>query len=169
MKTAKKAKKKRNPFRVGGVKIKNAKKKEVDGIKFKSSLEAFCYTQLKANGFTDFQYEGHKFILQDKFDFPLISWELQSKKVKGKIVKSFEPDSMKIRAITYTPDFVCLDEQKKGWIIETKGFETTDFKIKWKMFKKLLAGEGFKVDVYVPNTQENVLKTINLIKKRRGL
>lgn len=169
MKAVKKAKKKRNPFRVGGVKIKNAKKKTVDGINFKSSLEAFCYTQLKQNGFKDFQYEGHKFILQDKFDFPLLSWELQSKKTNGKIVKSFGPDSMKIRAITYTPDFVCINEAREGWIIETKGFETTDFKIKWKMFKKLLSDHEFKVDLYVPNTQENVMNTINLIKKRREL
>lgn len=162
------AKKKRS-FRVGGVKIKNAKKKVVDGIKFKSSLEAYCYNQLKKNGITDFQYEGHKFILQDKFDFPLISWELQSSKIKGKIIKSFGPDSMKIRAITYTPDFVQLNDKKEGWIIETKGFETPDFKLKWKMFKKLLAINGFKVNLYVPNTQDNIDKTINLIKIRRSL
>ena len=165
-----KAKKKRNPFRVGGVKIKNAKKKVVDGIKFKSSLEAFCYTQLKHNGFKDFQYEGHKFILQDKFDFPLLSWELQSKKVKGKIIKTFGPDSMKIRAITYTPDFTYINEDKhEMWVIECKGFGNESFPLRWKMFKKLLADHQFQVDLYVPNTQENVLNTINLIKKRREL
>ena len=88
-------KKKKYSFKVGGQKIKNAKKKTVDGINFKSSLEAFCYTQLKANGFKNFQYEGHKFILQDKFDFPLNSWELQSKKKAGKIIKTFDLDSPK--------------------------------------------------------------------------
>lgn len=162
MKPVKKGKKR---FKVGGVKIKNAKKKEVDGIKFKSSLEAFCYTQLRANGITNFEYEKHKFILQDKFELSVDSWELQSKKIQGKIVKSFALDNPKIRAITYTPDFVSINDNKEGWIIETKGFETPDFKLKWKMFKKLLSQHGFKVTLFVPNCQENVINTIKLIKK----
>lgn len=154
-------------FRNSGSKIKNAKKKTIDGINFKSSLEAFCYTNLKKAGIKDFKYEGHKFILQDKFDCKVISWELQSTKKKGKITKSFEPDTPKIRAITYTPDFVYInDVTKEGWIIETKGFETPDFKIKWKMFKKVLSDHGFKVTLYMPNTQDNVLKVINLIKNK---
>lgn len=164
MKTAKKKKKK---FRVGGVKIKNAKKKTIDGIQFKSSLEAFCYTELKKHGIKDFQYEGHKFILQDKFVASMESWELQSKKVGNKIQHTFEVNTPKMRAITYTPDFVCINENKEGWIIETKGFRMSDFKIKWKMFKKLLTDKGFKVKLYMPNTQENVLKVINLIKNEK--
>lgn len=161
----KSAKKKKRKFRVGGVKIKNAKKKTVDGINFKSSLEAFCYVELKKAGFKDFQYEGHKFILQDKFDSDNVSWEIQAKKVGEKIQYSYEPCTNKVRAITYTPDFVCINDKKEGWIIETKGFRMNDFKIKWKMFKKLLKEHGFKVNLYMPNTQKTVIKTINLIKK----
>lgn len=146
------------------VKIQNAKKKTVDGINFKSSLEAFCYLELKKAGIKDFEYEGHQFILQNKFECLLPSYEVQSKKKAGKIIKTFEINSPKLRAITYTPDFVHLNENKEGWIIETKGFKTVDFKIKWKMFKRVLVENGFKVTLYVPDNQKNVLQTINLIK-----
>lgn len=148
----------------GNAKIQNAKKKTVDGINFKSSLEAFCYTELKKAGIKDFEYEGHQFILQNKFDCPLISYEVQSKKKSGKITKTFDVNPTKLRAITYTPDFVYLNDNKEGWIIETKGFKTVDFKIKWKMFKRVLMENGFKVTLYVPDNQKNVLQTINLIK-----
>ena len=40
-------------------------------------------------------------------------------------VKKFVESSKKIRAITYTPDFVGLD-----WIMEVKGMRTPDFNIK---------------------------------------
>ncbi len=159
--------KKKKSFRVGGTKIKNAKKKVIDGIQFKSSLEAFCYTQLKNNGLS-FEYEGHKFILQDKFVSSVKSYEVKSTKSGKTISKSFEEISPKIRAITYTPDFVCINENKEGWIIETKGFKMSDFKLKWKMFKKLISQHGFKVDLYMPDTQENVIKAINLIKNKQS-
>lgn len=38
--------------------------------------------------------------------------------------------------------------------------------MKWKMFKYLLEQEGFKVSLYLPNNQGNVLKTIEDIKTK---
>lgn len=76
-----------------------------DGLKFDSKLECEFYKLLiKSN--IPFQRQV-KFILQPKF-------KLQNKAV---------------REITYIADFVICDD-----VIDIKGIETTDFKIKKKMF-----------------------------------
>jgi len=39
--------------------------------------------------------------------------------------------------MTYTPDFVSLPTlSNKLWIIETKGYPTDSFKLKWKLLKQ---------------------------------
>jgi len=39
--------------------------------------------------------------------------------------------------MTYTPDFVSLPTiSNKLWIIETKGYPTDAFKLKWKLLKQ---------------------------------
>ncbi len=166
---------KKKSFKVDGVKIKNAKKKTVDGINFKSSLEAFCYSTLKAQGITNFQYEGHTFVLLNKFTSNTSGLEVYNKteeyKSRGKMVKKlhakFGEVTNNIRAITYTPDFVSIDpETKMGWIIETKGFSTGEFKLKWKMFKHWLLANGYTISLYTPNNQENTLKSIASIKSK---
>ena len=53
-----------------GKKNVQAIKSTLDGIKFASNLEKFCYTELKADGLTDkLKYEGKTFIIVDKFEF----------------------------------------------------------------------------------------------------
>lgn len=167
--------KKKKGFKVDGVKIKNAKSKTIDGIKFKSGLEAYCYTKLKENGIKDFTYEGTTFVLQDKFISNTSGLETYNKTEevfnKGKKTKrlrvKFGEITNNIRSITYTPDFVCLNEDtKSGWIVETKGFRTDSFKVKWKMFKKYLKDNGYVISLYTPNTQENTLKCIESIKSK---
>ncbi len=54
--------------------MRNAKKLEVDGIKFKSLLEAFCYSKLKDAGLK-FGYETQKFVLMEGFYYPEESFE----------------------------------------------------------------------------------------------
>lgn len=164
--------KKKKSFNVGGVKIKNAKKQTIDGINFKSQLEGFFYSEAKKAGINDFQYEGKKFLLQDKFTATSSGIELYTKidatdkkNVKKKIV--FGEVTSKIRTITYTPDFICIDEETKtGWVVETKGFKMETFNIKWKMFKKHLLDNGYVLSLYTPNNRENVLKTIQSIKSK---
>lgn len=147
-------------------KIKNATKLEINGIRFKSNLEAYCYKQLLDANINDFQYEQTKFVLQEPFTFSNSSIELYERTVDGKKVRDFGEVTSNIRAITYTPDFVMIRPDKTGYIIETKGFRTDQFTLKWKMFKKYLEDNGYKLSLYAPNNQNNVNRCIQSIKSR---
>jgi len=92
----------------------NAVRVEIDWIKFRSKLESICYIYLKEN-FNIIEYEP-AFILQWKFEY---EWK-------------------KYREIKYKSDFLL---QMKGYklIIEIKGFETPEWKLKKKMFLNKMA------------------------------
>lgn len=156
----------------GNSKIKNATKLELpNGLKFRSKLELFTYNKLLEAGISDFRYEMDKFVLQEAFEYPYDSIELyETNKQDGngkKInVKYFNDVDHKIRSMTYLPDFTCIKEDKSGWILEVKGYATDQFDLKWKLFKKYLIGNGYTVTLYKPNNQQNVIKTIELIKNK---
>lgn len=140
-------------------KIKNATALEVNGVKFKSKLELYTYNKLLEAGITDFKYEEVKFTLLEPFEYNNDSFEV-------KINKKYIEASNSIRAITYLPDFLRINEQKEGYVIEVKGYANDAFPIKWKWFKDHLVRNGYKVTLYKPNNQQNVLKTIELIKQK---
>lgn len=119
--------------------------------KFRSKLEKFCAEELKLHKI-DFKYEEWKVELIPKFISSIISYE--------KTAKGYVPISPNIRSITYTPDFV-----GDNWIIETKGQETSDFKIKWKMFKKYIDDNSLNYTLYKPTNQKQIKETIKLIKQ----
>lgn len=95
----------------------NAKKVEVDGIKFDSKVEAEYYLHLKEQVDTG-EIQGFerqvKMTLQDSFYL---------EGVKGKI-----------RAITYVVDFKITEKDGSITYIDVKGIETDVFKMKRKMF-----------------------------------
>lgn len=138
-------------------KIKNAQALEVNGLKFKSKLELFCYNELIKAGITDFKYEEDKFILMEGFEFNCNSYELKKDKTIDLATKN-------IRPITYLPDFTRLDSKGNGWILECKGYPNDAFPLKWKWFKQHLMENDYNVTLYKPNNQMNVLKMIELIK-----
>ncbi len=142
----------RNPGPNRG-RVRNAKRLEVDGIKFKSLLEAFCYSKLKESGLK-FEYEQHKYVLMEGFYYPEESFEDNGKTGFN------DKQAYKVRDITYTPDFT--DPQGR-WVIECKGYANERFPMKWKMFKELLLRNGNPPKLYVPRNQNQVLKTIELI------
>ena len=82
-------------------------------------------------------------------------------KTKGKTV--YKEKTGNVRNISYTPDFINLD---KGFIIETKGLRTAEFKMRFKLFLKYLHDTNQHLDVYVPSNQKEVDSTINLILNR---
>jgi len=92
--------------------IQNVKPKEWNGIKFRSTLEAQTAQALDAMG-VPFQYEERKIVLQEGFRSP------------------FQKD--RIRAVTYIPDFII-----GPIILECKGFETPEWKLKKKLVLKYL-------------------------------
>ncbi len=86
----------------------NAKKTVIDGITFDSKLEGNCYKVLKEHGMTDVTKLQEVFLLQPKF-----------RAESGKV----------IQPIKYVCDFFVFDR----YVLDAKGLELTDFKMKRKM------------------------------------
>jgi len=68
----------------------------------------------------------------------------------------------KVRAITYTPDFVDPDGK---WIIETKGYANESFPLRWKLFKKHLKDTGKQYVLFMPRNKVQVLEVLELVKQ----
>ena len=115
------------------------KKIELDGVKFDSKLELFCYQQFKSLGLEfDFQ---RTILLQEGFRF------------RGKA----------IRPITMIVDFVLHQDGQKIYI-DTKGFATETSKLKYKMLK-FYVREDSTADVVWLHSQKEVKDFLfNLLK-----
>lgn len=118
-------------------KIQNATKVEVNGIKFRSKLEAYTYKRLLESGF-EVKYEEETFVLQQPFEY----------------------NGEKIRKIEYTPDFTNDD-----FILECKGFGNDLWPMKCKMFKRVLSETNDKRKFFVVKNQKEVNECIIKIQK----
>jgi len=143
--------KKRGPVR--------SKKKIVDGIEFKSGLEAYMYKALKEASIQA-EYEGISFELIPSFDFSNESYERQGNG-KGEYKNR---SGKKIRSINYTPDFT-----GRGFIIECKGRANESFPLRWKLFKKYVAERLKGVTLYKPQNQKECDETVSLIIGKRKI
>lgn len=124
-------------------KIMGATKVEMDGIKFASKLELYFYNLLKSTKITfDFQVI---YVLQDKFRF----------------------NGMAIREIKSIVDFYLPDYDM---IVDTKGYQTPDSKIKFKMLKHKLYMEGKTTRIELPSTKKECEALINILisEKQKG-
>ena len=91
----------------------NAVKVEYDGRKFDSKLECNIYKVLKERLTPNYKIGFQpSFVLQEKFEF----------------------DGHIIRPITYKADFVIYKDIEAKAVIDAKGMETNEFKIKRKLF-----------------------------------
>ena len=131
-----------------------SKQTTVDGIKFRSKLEAFTYKTLKENNIP-LEYESEKFTLLDSYNYDETTYEQSTKGYRDK-------SDTKVRAVTYLPDFLCPD---RTWIIECKGFANDRFPIKWKMFKKHLKDTQKQYVLFLPRNKAQVDEVIDLIKQ----
>jgi len=141
--------KKRGPVR--------SKKVLYDGITFQSGLEKYMYVALKEAGIKA-EYEGQTYELVHPFSFKNKSYERQANS-KGEYK---ERGGKKIRAISYTPDFI-----GSGFIIECKGRPNESFPIRWKLFKLHISKNYPKVTLYKPQNQKECDETVNLILGKR--
>jgi hypothetical protein len=91
-------------------------KTEIDGIVFDSKKEAEYYQQLK---YLKQAGEIRDFGVQQRY-------ELQPK---------FKKNGKTYQAITYIADFVIINKDGTTEVVDIKGVETKDFKIKHKMFE----------------------------------
>jgi len=126
------------------------------GKKLRSKLEKTAYQLLNEAGI-EFEYEPTSFILIPKFKYTSgTCYERVS--YRGK--KTFKEKPTKtISKISYTPDFV-----GKNWIMETKGYETPSFKLRWKLFKKHLQETGQEYVLFKPHNKKEIQRCIEIIK-----
>ena len=137
-------------------KIKNAKELTINNIHFKSKLEANFYKTLLQNKL-NVKYEPKKFILIDGF-IPTIPFYNRNSN------KEFIKDMRKVRAITYTPDFIVYHKNAL-FIIEGKGIENDVFPIKKKLFRRLLESIKAPCFYFEVRTKKELLEVISIIKK----
>ena len=134
-------------------KVKNAKKQLYNGITFQSQLELHCYKKLETDKIT-VEYEKTTFTIFDPLIYPQACYEGTKKKLYNK--------GSKIRAITYTPDFV---DPNGKWIIETKGYANESFPLRWKLFKKHLKDNNHHYVLFMPRNKKQVDEVVDLIKQ----
>ncbi len=112
-------------------KVLNATPIEVDGIEFRSKLEARIYKTLYDAGYNP-QYENMTFNITEGFypTLPCVDVHYDYK-LKQKV---FGLNKVKVQAITYTPDFTFYKGDNLI-IIEAKGRENDVFPLKKKLFR----------------------------------
>lgn len=133
---------KKSVFKKKGKKNVQSVKSQVDGIKFQSNLEKFCYEQLKLRKLhNNLKYESTTFVIVEKFEY------------QGK----------KYQPIKITPDFV--DEENKI-LIECKGYmgQNQLFPMRWKLMKKYFNDRGEDWDINIVFNQNEILEVVNKLK-----
>ena len=122
----------------------------------KNATEQYCLDRLKENGIFE-GYENKTYTVLEEFTFENDCWA-RTQNGKG----DFANRNGKIRAITYTPDFVGSD-----FIIEVKGYIRAGsydaFPLRFKLFKAWLNRNNIGKTVYVPRNKKEIDKTIELI------
>jgi hypothetical protein len=129
----------------------------IDGINFKSRLEGYMYKLLKENKI-NFIYEGESFELSPSFVFDN-DYFARLSSGKGDFINR---GHKKINNMSYKPDFV-INHNGYYAIVETKGLPTEPFNMRMKLFKSTLNQSNTKCDIFVPQTQTECLKTMQII------
>ena len=125
-------------IKAGNKKIRNATKVEADGVKFDSQLEKYLYDLLKGAGIA-FEFQK-TYVLQEKFRYA------------GKA----------IRSVTLTVDFFLPGH---GLIIDSKGFQTQQGAMRWKMLKHVLKHQhNVEPRIELPSTKKECELLINRLK-----
>lgn len=116
--------------------IQNVREADYNGTHYRSTLEAKTAMALDSLGIP-FEYESRKIVLQEGFRC------------------SFQKD--KVRSIVYIPDFVI-----GPLLLECKGFETPEWKIKKKLvFKWLQENEPDTIFYQVKNAKKQLLEVLD--------
>lgn len=144
-------------------KVLNATECTIDGIRFKSKWEYKVYEMLKEAGLNP-QYENLKIHLQDTFE-PTVPFYTRIK--GGKRTAGFYPDKYKVKAITYSPDFL-VNYGGKTYFIEAKGLKTDSYNVKVRLFRKWLELNRPDATVFEVYTQKNVKDAIKVIKNEES-
>lgn len=108
----------------------NATKVEIDGHTFASKREANRYLELRL-----LERAGEISDLRLQVDFELIPNQYRTEKRYGKNGKPLKDKQILLeRKVVYRADFVYTDNDGKTVVEDTKGFRTTEYVLKRKMF-----------------------------------
>lgn len=135
-------------------KIKNATTKKLDGIQFKSQLEATIYKTLVSNAITP-EYEKRTFEFVPRLR-PTVPFFNRVKKVFGLEMKPLHP-------ITYTPDFT-FEYDGMLIVIEAKGFENDVYPVKKNLFRRYLENLPQYSMYFEIRTKKELLEALRIIK-----
>ena len=120
--------------------LKRITKQYKHGEKFDSKLELYFYELLNKENI--------------KFDF----------QVQYTLHPSFKYNKATVRAMTLTVDFD-FTKHGKNIIVDTKGFQRPDNKLKWKLIKYVLFQSGKTPEIHFPKNQKECVEVIQIIKK----
>jgi hypothetical protein len=112
------------------------KKQYKHGLKFDSKLELYFYELLEAK--------------KIKFDF----------QVTYTLHPSFRYNKATVRAMTLTVDFD-FTKHGRNIIVDTKGYQREDNKLKWKFFKYIHKEK--QPEIFFPKNQKECEKVVNIV------
>jgi len=118
-------------------KIKNATVVTVDGVTFRSKLEA-RFAQLLRLHKIPYKYEEETWVILDKFEY----------------------EGEKIRAVTYTPDFILGD-----LVVEIKGWQNDVFPLKRKFILRHLLDTHSRYKFRLVKTVKDMMNVIGEYKQ----
>lgn len=121
-------------------KIKNATAVTIDGVTFRSKLEA-RFAQLLRLHKIPYKYESETWTILDKFEY----------------------EGEKIRAVTYTPDFILGD-----FVVEIKGWQNDVFPLKRKYILKYLINSGSRYKFRLVKTVKDMMNVIDEFKNTKN-
>lgn len=121
-------------------KIKNATAVTIDGVTFRSKLEA-RFAQLLRLHKIPYKYEEETWVILDKFEY----------------------EGEKIRAVTYTPDFILGD-----FVVEIKGWQNDVFPLKRKFILKYLIDSSSRYKFRLVKTVKDMMSVIEEYKQSKN-
>lgn len=114
--------------------------------KFDSGLECYCYYRFKEEGINfDFQV---KYIIQERIKLKKENYFTENGKTRRVIA-----------AITLTPDFIAYKDDII-YIIDTKGHQTPQNKLRFKMLRGKFARENKQYKILLPSSAKEVEEVI---------
>lgn len=149
--------------------VRGATVTEINGIKFKSRLEASCYKVLSDAGFQEVKYEPERYILMNSFRLNKVSYLRPKTLSPGKYSSDMYHQERPVMLITYTPDFlisVPIGEATHHFFFDVKGKENDTYPIKKKIFLKYLESISSDINIYhfiEPHSVKQVKQAITYI------
>lgn len=142
-------------------KVKNATLTELDGIQFKSKLEAVTYKALKDEGFEP-EYEKRKYVLQESEMFTVPCYMPYKDRKTHK--DEWGLNKYKTLSIKYTPDFTFMLGDRLI-IIEVKGMANDRYPYQKKLFFKWLSDSRQNACFFEIHNKKQLNKSIEILKE----